>query len=85
MTTVAEKLHTLGPVFAGVWIVTILFVLLRPQRYLNSLLLMFSLLVTLIFVSGFFGHDTGARVLLGAFLLVKLSLFPVPVLYRLLN
>lgn len=80
MINVTENLHTMGPVFAAVWIVTILCVLLRPQRYLNSLLLMAALLVTMIFVSGFFGHDTGARILLAAFLIVMLGLFLVPLL-----
>lgn len=78
INTITDNLHTLGPVFAAVWIVTILCALLRPQRYLNSLLLMLALLVTVIFVSGFFGHDTGARILLAAFLVGMLALFLVP-------
>ena len=40
MINISENLHTLGPFFAAVWVVTILCVLLRPQRYLNSFLLL---------------------------------------------
>lgn len=79
-TEITELLMTTGPVFAAVWIITILCIVLRPQRYFNSLLLMGALLVTLIFLSGFFGHDTGAWVLLASFLLVMLALFLGPVL-----
>ena len=55
MTELSEFLRTMGPVFAGVWVVTILCALLRPQRYLNSFLLLGALLVTLVFVAGLFG------------------------------
>ena len=79
-TEITELLTTTGPAFAAVWIITILCIVLRPQRYFNSLLLMGALLVTMIFLSGFFGHDTGAWVLLASFLLVMLALFLVPVL-----
>ena len=41
MMGIAENLQLLGPFFAIVWIVTILCTILRPQRYFNSLLLMF--------------------------------------------
>ena len=78
--SVTEILHTMGPVLAAVWILTFACVLLRPQRFLNSMLLLFALLVTVITAAGFFGHDTGARILLGVFLLGMLSLFLVPVL-----
>ena len=78
--TVTENLHTLGPMFAAVWIVLIVSVLLRPQRFLNSMLLLFALLVTVVFAAGFFGHDTGARILLAGFLLAMLALFLVPAL-----
>ena len=80
MTELTEYLHTMLPGFAAVWIVTILCVVLRPQRYLNSFLLMLSLLVTVVFAAGFFGHDTAGRILLGGFLLIMLALFLVPVL-----
>ncbi len=80
MDGIAENLHTMGPVAAAVWGVTILCVLLWPQRYLNSFLLMAALLVTLLFFCGFFGHEAASRILLAAFLLVMLALFLVPLL-----
>ena len=80
MTEIAEKLQTMGPVFAGIWFVTILCALLRPQRFRNSFLLMAALLVTLLFLSGFFSRETGGCFLLGCFLLVMLALFLVPLL-----
>ena len=78
-TDIAELLRSFGPVFLTVWAVTILCVLLWPQRYFNSLLLMFSLLVTLLFASGFFGENGGSFLLI-CFLLIMLALFLVPVL-----
>lgn len=78
-TDIAQLLRSFGPVFLTVWAVTILCVLLWPQRYFNSLLLMFSLLVTLLFASGFFGENGGSFLLI-CFLLIMLALFLVPVL-----
>ena len=77
--TITDNLRTIGPVFAAVWAVTIGATLWRPQRYINSLLLMFSLLVTLLFASGFFGENGGSFLLI-CFLLIMLALFLVPVL-----
>ncbi|MBO6040688.1 MAG: YdcF family protein [Oscillospiraceae bacterium] len=77
---VLENIQSFGPVFAGVWIITILCVLLWPQRYRNSFLLMAALLVTMLFISGFFDRETSARFLLVCFLLVMLALFLVPLL-----
>lgn len=79
ITDIAENLQSFGPIFLTVWAVTILCILLWPQRYFNSLLLMASLLVTMLFVSGFFGEN-GGSFLLVCFLLVMLALFLVPVL-----
>ena len=78
-TVFAENLQSFGPIFLAVWAVTILCILLWPQRYFNSLLLMASLLVTMLFVSGFFGENGGSFLLI-CFLLVMLALFLVPVL-----
>lgn len=75
-----ENLQTLGPVFAVVWIVTIVCVLRRPQSFRNCFLLLAALLVTMVFISGFFGHDGGARFLLVCFILVMVGLFLVPLL-----
>ena len=75
-----ESLQMLGPVFAAVWLVTIVCTIWRPQRYFNSILLMFSLLVTMVFAAGCLGGETGTYFLLGCFLLVMLALFLVPVL-----
>ncbi len=76
----AETVQALGAVFAGVWGLTILLTVLRPQRYLNSLLLMIALLITMIFTSGFFPHEARGYFLLVCFLLVMLFLFMVPIL-----
>lgn len=79
ITVFAENLQSFGPIFLAVWAVTILCILLWPQRYFNSLLLMASLLVTMLFVSGFFGENGGSFLMI-CFLLVMLALFLVPVL-----
>ena len=78
--TITDNLRTIGPVFAAVWAVTIGATLWRPQRYINSLLLMLSLLVTVIFVSGFLPGNAGDYFLLAGFLLVTLVLLLVPAL-----
>ncbi len=75
-----EHLRAVGPVFAAVWLLTVLFTVFRPQRYLNSILLMLSLMVTAVFAAGFFGHEAGAVFLMVCFLLTMLALFLVPVL-----
>ena len=80
MSNIIENVRVFGPVFALVWILTIGGALLRPQRYFNSLLLMFALLVTMLFASGFFSRDAAGYFLLACFLLVMLGLFLVPVL-----
>ncbi len=80
MTEITQYIQTMGPVFAAIWIATILCVLVRPQRYLNSFLLMAALLVTMLFVAGFFGREAAGWFLLVCFLLVMLALFLVPVL-----
>ena len=77
---IIENIQILGPVFAFVWGLTILFTVLRPQRYMNSLLLMLALLVTMIFASGFFDHGARAGFLLVCFLIVMFGLFMVPIL-----
>lgn len=80
---VLENLHVFGPVFAAVWIVTLLCAVRRPQRYANSLLLMAALLVTMLFASGFFPHEDAGWFLLACFLIVMLGLFLVPLLLML--
>lgn len=79
MADMLENIQVLGLFFAGVWIVTILCAVLRPQRYLNSLLLMFALMVTMVFIAGFFGEQAGTFLLV-CFVLVAAGLFLVPVL-----
>ncbi len=76
----AEFFQVTGAAFALIWLVTILCALLRPQRYFNSFLLMGALLVTMLFLGGFFGEEGLPLFLLGCFLLVTLALFLVPVL-----
>ena len=80
MSTIIENVRVFGPVFALVWILTIGCAFFRPQRYFNSLLLMFALLVTMLFAAGFFSRDAAGYFLLACFLLVMLALFLVPVL-----
>ena len=74
-----QNLQVIGPVFAVVWILTVVFVILRPQRYLNSLLLMAALLVTMIFIGGFFSENSRGIFILICFLAVMAALFLVPV------
>ena len=80
MEGVLDNLRVLGPVLVLSWGLTVGLTLLRPQRFLNSMLLLFSLLVTWLFVAGFFDHDTRAWVLLFSFLALMLGLFLVPIL-----
>ena len=79
MNAILESIQALGPMLAGTWLLTIALVILRPQQYINSFLLMFSLLVTLIFVSSCFGEE-GPTFALISFLLVMLALLLVPLL-----
>ena len=79
-TEITEYLRTMGPVFAGVWLITILCVLRRPQRYLNSFLLIVALTVTIVFFSGFFGQEANSWILLVFLLLFMLGLLLVPLL-----
>ena len=80
LEVIIDNLRTIGPFFAGVWGLTIALTVLRPQRYLNSILLMLSLLTTMVFTAGFFGHEVGSYLLLAFFLLTMLMLFLVPML-----
>ena len=75
-----ENLHSFGPVVAVVWGLTILCAVLWPQRYWNSFLLLAALLVTMLFVSGFFEADARGWFLLACFLLTMLALLLVPLL-----
>ncbi len=74
-----QNLQVIGPVFAAVWILTITFAILGPQRYFNSILLMGALLITMIFFAGFFGDGGSGMFLLVCFLAVTAALFLVPV------
>ena len=74
-----EVIQVLGPVFRISWLLVIRSVIFRPQKYFNSILLMFALAVTIIFISGFFGDYMGIFLLI-CFLAVMLALFLVPVL-----
>lgn len=79
MSVIFESIQTLGPLLASAWLPVIGSLILRPQKYVNSFLLMFALLVTLIFVTSCFG-DEGPTFALISFLLVMLALFLVPLL-----
>ena len=74
-----DTVHSIGPMFAVVWLLTIGSAILWPQRFRNSFLLMFALLVTMVFAAGCLG-DAGPGFMLVSFLLVMLALFMVPVL-----
>ena len=74
-----DSVRTLGPMLACTWLLTIGSVILQPQKYRNSFLLMFSLLVTLVFVTSCLGEE-GPTFALISFLLVMLALFLVPLL-----
>ena len=77
---IIENLQLIGPFFAAVWAVTIFCTAFRPQRYLNSLLLMFSLLVSVIFISGFLKGDGQVYFLIACFVLFLLGLLLTPAL-----
>lgn len=79
MDIFVENIKSFGPIVGLVWLVTLVCVLRWPQRYLNSFLLMIALLMTMLFLSGFFGEGRGIFLLV-CFLLVMLALFSVPVL-----
>ena len=68
-----------GAVLAAVWIVTLISVVTRPQRYLNSFLLMLALLVTMAFLAGLLGDAAGVFLMV-CFGLVMLAVLLVPVL-----
>lgn len=74
-----EGLHTFGPIACILWALTIAAVLHRPQRYLNCVLLLGSLLVTwVMFISML---DNNQEVfLMASILILVLFLFLVPVL-----
>ena len=80
MEGVLDNLRVLGPVLVLAWGLTLGFTLLRPQRFFNSMLLLFSLLMTLLFVAGFFDRDTGAWILFFSFFALLFALFLVPIL-----
>ena len=75
-----ENLRDFGPVFVLVWVLTVSLALARPQRYLNSFLLMMALLVSMLFLAGFLPEGARGYFLMACFLLVSLLLFLVPVL-----
>lgn len=77
---IIENFQVLGPIFIFFWAITIIFTFWRPQRYLNSILLMMALAVSLLFISGFLKEDAHAYFLIGCFCLVMIALFMTPVL-----
>ena len=78
--SILENIRSVGPVFAAVWISVVLFTVLRPQKYLNSILLMIALPVTMVFAAGFFSREARGSFLLACFLMVMLGLLLVPAL-----
>ena len=78
MDRIIENLQLLGPMFAFFWILTIGFTVWKPQRYINSFLLMFTLTVSVLFFSGFLKGDAQAYFLVGCFLLAMTIIFLIP-------
>ena len=76
---ILENLQQMGPAFAAVWIVTFALVVWYPQRFINSILLLIAIMVSMVFVAGFFGDNAG-YFLLGCFLAIMFALFLVPLL-----
>lgn len=74
-----ETLQTMGPMLIGIWALTIGSVLLWPQHFRNSFLLLFALMMTMIFAAGCLG-ESGPTFLVVCFLLVMLALLLVPLL-----
>ena len=79
MADIVDTLKTVGPFVLVMWIVTLVSVAWKPQRYFNSFLLMGSIISTMVFLAGFFG-DYAGLVLLGCFLVIMLGLFLTPAL-----
>ena len=77
--TFIENIQVVGPVFAFVWILTIVLTVWRPQMYFNSILLIIAIFVTMIFLGGFFGDGAGVFLLV-CFIIVMIALFLVPVM-----
>ena len=77
---IVDNITTLGPGLAFFWIVTIALTIWRPQKYFNSLMLMFSIFLTMLFMSGFFGDDGRGYFLMVCFILVMIALMMVPVM-----
>lgn len=80
MDDILGFLQTFGPVFLIIWGLTILCSLLRPQRFLNSVLLIAALMVTFLFAAGLMGDTVGPWFLLACLILLLLALLLVPVL-----
>lgn len=68
------------PIFVVAWALTIVCGILRPQRFANSFLLLFSLLVSLVFVSDFLPDTIRPLFLLGIFLVIMIALMLTPLL-----
>ncbi len=79
MNEILENIQAFGPMFAFFWAITIASVLIWPQRYFNSILLMGALLISLFFVAGLAGQYV-SEVLAAGILLIAGLLFLVPVL-----
>lgn len=75
-----EHIQFFGPVFAFIWILTIAFAVLKPQRYFNSILLMIAIMTTMLFIAGFFPGENGLYFLLACFVVVMFVLLLVPAL-----
>ena len=75
--TFIENIQVVGPVFAFVWILTIVLTVWRPQMYFNSILLIIAIFVTMIFLGGFFGDGAGVFLLV-CFIIVMIALFLDP-------
>ena len=77
---IIENFQVLGPIFLFFWAITIIFTIWRPQRYFNSILLLITLFISMIFISGFLKGDAHAGFLIICFLLVMFALLLTPAL-----
>ena len=74
-----DNIQSVGPVFAVIWILTIVLILLRPQKYFNSILLMAAMAVTMVFIAGFMGEGAGIF-LLACYITIMIAIFMVPLI-----
>ncbi len=79
MSATIDNIVTLWPFLVGSWVIAIIVTVWKPQRYLNSVLVMIACFFTVFFLCSLFGTEMGYA-LLYCFLFVMAAVFVVPVL-----